>query len=71
MPKECQKKDTIDAKTHPKSMPKYESTNIKKIIIIQLLLNGKFIQIQCKNNGVLRFNSLRARTEMHQKTDQK
>ena len=50
MPKGYQKGDKTDAKTHPKSMPKYVSTIIMKIIKQQVFLNGKIIQIHFKNN---------------------
>ena len=50
MPKGCQKGNNIDAKTNPKSMPKYVSANIMKIRKDQVFLNGKIIQIHCKTN---------------------
>ena len=48
MPK-GQQGNKIDAKTHPKSMPKYVSTNIMNIIKNQVSLNGKIIQIHNNN----------------------
>ena len=38
MPKGCQKGDNIDAKTHPKSMPKYVSNKILDIMKNYVLL---------------------------------
>ena len=54
MPNGCQKGHNIDAKTHPKSMPIYVSTNIMKIIENQVFLNGKIIRVHCKNNFFLK-----------------
>ena len=41
MPKGFQKEDKFDAQTHPKSMTKYVSSNILKIIKDQIFLNHK------------------------------
>ena len=49
MPKGCQREDTIDAKTHPKTMPEYLSKQIMEIMkIISLIC--KTIQMHLKTH---------------------
>ena len=49
MPKGSQNGAGIDAKTHHKSMPKRVTKEIMKIIKNNVCLNGKSIDIHCKN----------------------
>ena len=61
--KSAKKGVKTDAQIFQITLPKQVSDNIMKIIKNHVFLNGKIIQIHCKNNGFWRFCSLRARTE--------
>ena len=50
-PKGFQNGGEIDAKTHQQSMPKLLTEKIMKVIKNQVCLNGKIIEIHCKNKG--------------------
>ena len=49
MPKGSQNRAEIDAQTHQKSMPKLVMKKIMKIIKNHISLDGKNIEIHCKN----------------------
>ena len=74
MPKGFQKGTGIDAKTHRKSMPKLVTKKIRKIIKNHVSLNGKNIEIHCKNKCSWWFRRLHVRkgkvSTKHAKWDQ-
>ena len=49
MPKGSQNGAEINTKAYQKSMPKRVTKNIMKIIKNHVYLNGKIIEIHCKN----------------------
>ena len=62
MPKGSQNGAEIDAQTHQQSMPKLVTEKIMEIINNHVSLNGKFIEIHCKNKCFWWFRRLYVRT---------